>query len=206
MLASVRYLRPYPVEYFDEPLPPGRPVAVAGMGLVAFDVLTALTVGRGGTFESVGSRKRYVPSGREPVDLPLLALGGALLRQVGPRRRPLRRLPAGGVHAGGVRRADPPGRLCRAPAGGLPERAAAPAVRRDAGPLPHPCRLPEGRSRGIGRRTGPSCGPAGRRGTSTKPSGSSSCSTVASIPPATSSPVPTGTTRRAATTSPRSTR
>jgi hypothetical protein len=37
------------------------------MGLVAFDVLTALTVGRGGTFESVGSRKRYVPSGREPV-------------------------------------------------------------------------------------------------------------------------------------------
>jgi uncharacterized NAD(P)/FAD-binding protein YdhS len=64
---SVRYLRPYPVEYFDDPLPSGSAVAVAGMGLVAFDVLTALTVGRGGTFESVGSRKRYVPSGREPV-------------------------------------------------------------------------------------------------------------------------------------------
>ena len=64
---SVRYLRPYPVEYFDEPLPPGASVAVAGMGLVAFDVLTALTVGRGGTYESMGSRKRYVPSGREPV-------------------------------------------------------------------------------------------------------------------------------------------
>jgi hypothetical protein len=42
-------------------------VAIAGMGLVAFDVLTALTVGRGGTFEDVGDRKRYVRSGREPV-------------------------------------------------------------------------------------------------------------------------------------------
>jgi uncharacterized NAD(P)/FAD-binding protein YdhS len=64
---AVRYLRPYPVEYFDEPIPPGAPVAVAGMGLVGFDVLTALTVGRGGTYEPMGSRKRYVPSGREPV-------------------------------------------------------------------------------------------------------------------------------------------
>ena len=43
------------------PFPPGAPIAVAGMGLVAFDVLTALTVGRGGTFEDVGDRKRYVP-------------------------------------------------------------------------------------------------------------------------------------------------
>ncbi len=65
--ARVHYLRPYPVEYFDDPIPPGSGVAVAGMGLVGFDVLTALTVGRGGTFESVGARKRYVPSGREPV-------------------------------------------------------------------------------------------------------------------------------------------
>jgi uncharacterized NAD(P)/FAD-binding protein YdhS len=65
--AAVHYLRPYPVEYFDEPLPPGSTVAVAGMGLVAFDILTALTVGRGGSFEAVGARKRYVPSGREPV-------------------------------------------------------------------------------------------------------------------------------------------
>ena len=63
----MRYLRPYPVEYFDEPIPPGAPVAVAGMGLVGFDVLTALTVGRGGTYEHMGRRKRYVPSGREPV-------------------------------------------------------------------------------------------------------------------------------------------
>jgi uncharacterized NAD(P)/FAD-binding protein YdhS len=64
--SSVRYLRPYPVEYFDRPLPAGAPIAIAGMGLVGFDLLTALTVGRGGTFEEVGERKRYVPSGREP--------------------------------------------------------------------------------------------------------------------------------------------
>jgi len=64
---SVRYLRPYPVEYFDSSLPPGAPIAIAGMGLVAFDLLTALTVGRGGTFDDVGDRKHYVRSGREPI-------------------------------------------------------------------------------------------------------------------------------------------
>jgi hypothetical protein len=63
---DVRYLRPYPVEYFDGALAPGAPVAIAGMGLVGFDLITAFTVGRGGTFEDVGERKRYVPSGREP--------------------------------------------------------------------------------------------------------------------------------------------
>ncbi|HUD18628.1 MAG TPA: FAD/NAD(P)-binding protein [Acidimicrobiales bacterium] len=65
--AAVHYLRPYPVGFFEDPLPAGAPAAIAGMGLVAFDVLTALTIGRGGTFEDVGSRKRYVPSGREPT-------------------------------------------------------------------------------------------------------------------------------------------
>ncbi len=65
--SAVRYLRPYPVEYFDTPVPPGESVAIAGMGLVGFDLLTALTVGRGGTFEDVGDRKRYRPSGNEPL-------------------------------------------------------------------------------------------------------------------------------------------
>jgi len=65
--SDIRFLRPYPVEYFDRPIPPGTPVAVAGMGLVGFDLLTALTVGRGGTFEDVGDRMRYVRSGNEPV-------------------------------------------------------------------------------------------------------------------------------------------
>jgi uncharacterized NAD(P)/FAD-binding protein YdhS len=63
----VKYLRPYPVEYFDSLAPPGAPIAIAGMGLVGFDLLTALTVGRGGTFEEVGDRKRYLRSGREPT-------------------------------------------------------------------------------------------------------------------------------------------
>ena len=63
---EVRFLRPYPVEYFDIPLPPGAPIAIAGMGLVGFDLLTALTIGRGGTYEDVGDRMRYIPSGNEP--------------------------------------------------------------------------------------------------------------------------------------------
>ncbi len=65
--SNVRFLRPYPVEFFDEPVPAGQPVAVAGMGLVGFDLLTAMTVGRGGAFEEEGDRLRYVPSGDEPV-------------------------------------------------------------------------------------------------------------------------------------------
>jgi uncharacterized NAD(P)/FAD-binding protein YdhS len=61
---DVHYLRPYPVQYFD--LPPGAPIAIAGMGLVGFDLLTALTIGRGGNYENDGDRMRYIPSGREP--------------------------------------------------------------------------------------------------------------------------------------------
>ena len=67
---GVRYLRPYPIECLDQSAPAGSSVAVAGMGLVGFDVLTALTIGRGGTFEDRcdrADRLRYVPSGREPT-------------------------------------------------------------------------------------------------------------------------------------------
>lgn len=63
---EVRYSRPYPVEYFDSAVAPDEPIAIAGMGLVGYDLITALTVGRGGTYEEVGDRLRYVPSGREP--------------------------------------------------------------------------------------------------------------------------------------------
>src|SRR5271163_5266929 len=48
---GAHYLRPYPIECLDQSAPAGSSVAVAGMGLVCFDVLTALTIGRGGTFE-----------------------------------------------------------------------------------------------------------------------------------------------------------
>ena len=64
---GVRFLRPYPVGFFDQSLPPGAPIAIAGMGLVGFDLMTALTIGRGGSFADEGNRKRYVRSGREPI-------------------------------------------------------------------------------------------------------------------------------------------
>src|SRR5579875_247210 len=67
---GARYLRPYPVEDLDCSVAAGSSVAVAGMGLVGYDVLTALTIGRGGTFTERcdrADRLRYVPSGREPV-------------------------------------------------------------------------------------------------------------------------------------------
>lgn len=64
--SKVHYLRPYPVEHFDTIVSPSEPIAIAGMGLVGYDLVTALTVGRGGNYEARGDRLRYVPSGREP--------------------------------------------------------------------------------------------------------------------------------------------
>jgi hypothetical protein len=62
----VRYRRPYPVEYFDTTSGPGSPIAIAGMGLVGYDLITALTIGRGGTYAEDGERLHYVASGKEP--------------------------------------------------------------------------------------------------------------------------------------------
>jgi len=59
--------RPYPVSLYTETITAGSPVAVEGLGLVATDVLMALTVGRGGSFVENSDRMRYVPSGREPT-------------------------------------------------------------------------------------------------------------------------------------------
>ena len=56
----------YPVQRFEAAALDGTPVTVAGMGLVATDVVTALTIGRGGRFADRGDRKIYLPSGREP--------------------------------------------------------------------------------------------------------------------------------------------
>src|ERR1700761_91156 len=67
---GVRYQQAYPIECLDQSVPAGSSLAVAGMGLVGYDVLTALTIGRGGTFEDRSDRAhrlRYVPSGREPT-------------------------------------------------------------------------------------------------------------------------------------------
>jgi uncharacterized NAD(P)/FAD-binding protein YdhS len=64
--SDIRYLRPYPVEHFDSLVGPGEPMAIAGMGLVGYDLITSLTIGRGGTYKEDGDRLHYVPSGREP--------------------------------------------------------------------------------------------------------------------------------------------
>jgi uncharacterized NAD(P)/FAD-binding protein YdhS len=58
--------RPYPVGRYAGLIPSGSAVAVEGLGLVALDVLMALTVGRGGSFVETGDRLRYVARGNEP--------------------------------------------------------------------------------------------------------------------------------------------
>ena len=58
---------PYPVGTYVDTIPAGARVAVSGMGLVAVDVVTALTIGRGGEFVDNGGGLRYRPSGREPL-------------------------------------------------------------------------------------------------------------------------------------------
>ena len=61
-----RVLDPYPVGPYVDTIPTDSTVAVSGMGLVAVDVVTALTVGRGGRFVEGASGLVYQPSGREP--------------------------------------------------------------------------------------------------------------------------------------------
>lgn len=58
---------PYPVESYLERAGAGCTIGVSGMGLVALDVVMALTVGRGGRFADDGAGLRYHPSGQEPV-------------------------------------------------------------------------------------------------------------------------------------------
>ncbi|MGH9104486.1 MAG: homoserine O-acetyltransferase/O-succinyltransferase family protein [Acidimicrobiales bacterium] len=58
---------PYPLEGYLGSTSAHEKVAVEGMGLVALDVVTALTVGLGGRYTAEpGGRLRYHPSGREP--------------------------------------------------------------------------------------------------------------------------------------------
>ena len=49
-------------------IPPGSAVGILGLGLSFYDVMAALTLGRGGTFaEKPGGGLVYQPSGREPL-------------------------------------------------------------------------------------------------------------------------------------------
>jgi hypothetical protein len=61
-----RVLEPYPVGSYVDTIPADATVGVSGMGLVAVDVVTALTIGRGGEFVENGAGLRYRASGREP--------------------------------------------------------------------------------------------------------------------------------------------
>jgi hypothetical protein len=67
VVPHLRQLSAYPVDRYVDQLPPGLDVGVAGMGLVAIDVVTALTIGRGGTYSEQQGRLHYRPSRREPV-------------------------------------------------------------------------------------------------------------------------------------------
>ena len=48
-------------------IPPGRPVALRGLGLTFFDHLALLTEGRGGAFKESETGLVYLPNGNEPV-------------------------------------------------------------------------------------------------------------------------------------------
>jgi uncharacterized NAD(P)/FAD-binding protein YdhS len=58
---------PYPVKSCTSAITADMTVAIEGMGLTMFDVVAALTVGRGGRFlRDADGHTRYLPSGQEP--------------------------------------------------------------------------------------------------------------------------------------------
>lgn len=70
--AGCGYVAPHvPTDLDTSMFPAGRKVLVRGMGLNFFDLMIALTEGRGGRFEEsglgAGRRLDYIPSGEEPI-------------------------------------------------------------------------------------------------------------------------------------------
>lgn len=59
------YKSPYPAENLGE-ISERACVAVQGMGLTAYDVISSLTSARGGMFRGDGAQLEYLPSGNEP--------------------------------------------------------------------------------------------------------------------------------------------
>jgi len=57
---------PFPLPGAAADVPAGAPVAVSGFGLTALDVVSCMTVGRGGSFRVRGADLEYVSSGMEP--------------------------------------------------------------------------------------------------------------------------------------------
>lgn len=62
---SIFFANPYPIQRLDL-IASHATVAVQGMGLTAYDVISALTTGRGGQFTESEGKLSYTPSGREP--------------------------------------------------------------------------------------------------------------------------------------------
>lgn len=63
---ELRYVcTPYPVEPLDD-IAPHATVAIQGFGLTAHDVISALTLGRGGRYVQQNGQLKYLPSGEEP--------------------------------------------------------------------------------------------------------------------------------------------
>lgn len=65
----LRYVRGDSAADMDlQSIPAGSTVGVLGLGLAFYDVMAALTIGRGGSFkEDAAGRLTYLPSGEEPV-------------------------------------------------------------------------------------------------------------------------------------------
>lgn len=59
------FLSPYPTDRL-EPIGNQACVAIQGMGLTAYDVISSLTTARGGSFSENGHHRIYKPSGQEP--------------------------------------------------------------------------------------------------------------------------------------------
>ncbi|HEX6870669.1 MAG TPA: FAD/NAD(P)-binding protein, partial [Micromonosporaceae bacterium] len=66
--ANSRFVsEPYELLARSAELAPGQVVAIGGFGLSAMDLMSSLTVGRGGRFIGAGNQHRYQPSGQEPT-------------------------------------------------------------------------------------------------------------------------------------------
>lgn len=90
--------RCYPLPEKIDGIEPGQRVALLGTGLTAIDVVSALTVGRGGRFHRSGAALRYEPSGQEP-EIVLVNRRGWLpcARPFEPRRAPPSAMPLMGI-------------------------------------------------------------------------------------------------------------
>ena len=98
---------PYPLPATGR-VAPGETVAIGGFGLSAMDIMSTLTVGRGGRFIHNGDECQYLPVGGNPgccsTPAPAYPAGPGPRWPVRPPVRP------GGIHPGRDRRAPGPAR------------------------------------------------------------------------------------------------